>query len=137
MAPAGSTSRQTYVQNLLANELHHGKAKFPGNRFMFAALVEEVGELAEAIIAKDPRRVQEEAVQVAAVACRIADEGDATTYSIAGLIQLAASVGKVARALLQKKDPSPALVATVGVGYRMQQVGDETFADITEVESQA
>ncbi len=69
-------------------ELGRARAKFPGNALVLAALTEELGELAEAVGDAEflpptsPGRegaelaVHEEAVQVAAMACRLATEGD-------------------------------------------------------------
>lgn len=64
-------------------ELARARAKFPGNTLQLAALSEEVGELAKALL--DHRsgkgtaeEVYAEAVQVAAMACRVAVEGDST-----------------------------------------------------------
>lgn len=72
----------------VSEELGRARAKFPGNTLMLAALTEELGELAEAVGDAEllpptsPGRegaelaVHEEAVQVAAMACRLATEGD-------------------------------------------------------------
>ncbi len=61
----------------LQNEVMRARAKFPGNRHLLAALTEEVGELAQAILQRKPHsEVVEEAIQVACVAMRIAEEGD-------------------------------------------------------------
>jgi hypothetical protein len=57
-------------------ELLRARAKFPENDGLLAALVEEVGELAKAILEESDERVWEEAVQVAVVAHRIATESD-------------------------------------------------------------
>lgn len=65
----------------LAAEVLRGRKKFPGNRFMLAALAEEIGELAEAMVKGDAEAIHREALQVAAVAIRIAEEGDATAYT--------------------------------------------------------
>lgn len=63
----------------LCNAIACGRAKFPGNRFMLAALTEEVGELARALLQrKGQDATRTEALDVAAVALRIALEGDAT-----------------------------------------------------------
>lgn len=60
-------------------EMDRARAKVPGNRFMLAALTEEVGELARALLQSRSREeVQAEAIQVACVALRIVEEGDAT-----------------------------------------------------------
>ena len=67
----------------LLSECMHAKLKFPGNRYLLAALTEEVGELAQALLQKQgPERVREEALQVACVTLRIAIEGDATFTDI-------------------------------------------------------
>lgn len=63
----------------VAHEVHRARTKFPGNRLLLAALMEEVGELARAYLQREgPDRVRKEAIQVACVALRIAEEGDAT-----------------------------------------------------------
>ena len=59
-------------------EVVRARTKFPGNKHMLAALTEEVGELAKALLQDLPRdRVVAEAVQVACCAIRIIEEGDA------------------------------------------------------------
>lgn len=59
------------------------RRKFPGNRLLLAALAEEVGELARALLQrKDRDDVEREALQVAAVALRIVEEGDATFENV-------------------------------------------------------
>lgn len=75
------------------DEVEKARNKFPSNQFLLPALMEEVGELAQALMefAKlhDPKKVwpthkviptkgdiYKEAVQVAAMAARIATEGD-------------------------------------------------------------
>lgn len=51
--------------------------KFPQPNPNLAALMEEVGELAQAFLqGQEPYRIYAEAKQVAAMACRIAIEGD-------------------------------------------------------------
>ncbi len=51
--------------------------KFPQPNQNLAALMEEVGELAQAFLqGEEPYRIYAEAKQVAAMACRIALEGD-------------------------------------------------------------
>jgi len=61
-------------------ELRFARHRFPGNKHMLAALVEEVGELAQALIDHDRSKktgaqVYAEAIQVAVMAIRIAEEG--------------------------------------------------------------
>jgi hypothetical protein len=63
----------------LSAEIARARGKFPHNRLLLAALMEEVGELASALLQREPRaRIEREALQVAAVAMRIFEEGDAT-----------------------------------------------------------
>lgn len=63
-------------------ELNFARAKFPGSNLNFPALVEEVGELAQALLEHKYQRktrdeVFAEAIQVAVMAIRIAEEGSA------------------------------------------------------------
>lgn len=63
----------------LCAEIHRARAKFPHNRHLLAALTEEVGELAQAMLqGGNCQRQREEALQVACVALRIYEEGDST-----------------------------------------------------------
>jgi hypothetical protein len=58
-------------------EVIRARQKFPGNRHLLAALVEEVGELSQAYLQRQgSQRIREEAMQVACVAIRIMEEGD-------------------------------------------------------------
>lgn len=60
-------------------EVIRARMKFPGNRLLLAALTEEVGELAKAMLQDRPRaEIEREAIQVCAVAVRILEEGDAS-----------------------------------------------------------
>ncbi len=65
------------------SEVLRARTKFPSSRLVLAALTEEVGELAQAMLkvaaGKWPKeRIRDEAVQVAAMALRVATEGDPT-----------------------------------------------------------
>lgn len=61
----------------LRAELVRARAKFPRNRFLLAALTEECGELAQAILqGASFGQIRAEAIQCATVAIRIAEEGD-------------------------------------------------------------
>ena len=72
-APRGATVGD------IAEEVVHARTKFPSNAFLLAALMEEVGELAQAMLQKQPReRIYAEAKGVACVAIRIMEEGDST-----------------------------------------------------------
>jgi NTP pyrophosphatase (non-canonical NTP hydrolase) len=67
----------------LHEELIRARTKFPGTRFLLAALTEEVGELAQAMLQGKPREeIQKEAIQVACVAIRILEEGDSSFNDI-------------------------------------------------------
>lgn len=62
----------------LANEIERARKKFPGTGHLFTALVEEVGELAKALLEEgNSAQSIEEAIQVACVAWRIVEEDDA------------------------------------------------------------
>ncbi len=63
------------------SELTFARHKFPGTRYQLPALMEEVGDLAQAMIAhslgnQKGAQVYAEAIQVACMAIRIAEEGD-------------------------------------------------------------
>lgn len=67
------------------DELQRARTKFPMPNPTFVALVEEVGELAQALLKCDPlksdyaqrcKHVYQEAVQVACMAIRVLEEGD-------------------------------------------------------------
>jgi hypothetical protein len=57
-------------------EVTRAQAKFPANRLATVALMEEVGELAKALLDESPDRVRSEAVRVACMAFRAGVEGD-------------------------------------------------------------
>ena len=62
--------------NEITIELQFAVAKFPENIFIFPALIEDVGELAKALMEESPDRIRAEAIQVAVMAIRIIQEGD-------------------------------------------------------------
>ena len=67
----------------LASEVVSARNKFPGNELLLAALTEEVGELARALLQRQGKdRVRKEALQVACVSLRIYEEGDATFAAV-------------------------------------------------------
>lgn len=76
------TSPDGLVMNMVREELVSARNAFPGSTHMLAALLEEVGELAQAMIQHDRKQgtsvheVLREAVQVASMAIRLAIEGD-------------------------------------------------------------
>ena len=61
---------------LLLDEVAFARGKYPSNTVLFAALVEEVGEVAKALQDETRDRLVAELVQVAAMALRLAVEGD-------------------------------------------------------------
>ncbi len=71
----------------LKEELIHARTKFPGNEDLTVALMEEVGELAQATLKCDTDNLKKEALQVACVAMRIYEEGDATFNKRVGISQ--------------------------------------------------
>jgi hypothetical protein len=121
----------------LAQEIARCRKKFPGNRFLLAALVEEVGELAEALFAGSDEEIRKEALQVACVALRIYEEDDATVYTPGLFISLVTGAGRVARALLQRQPIVKALSYVLSVSERMVHEQDPTFCDITDEEAKA
>jgi hypothetical protein len=90
--PAINRSEVSAQLDPLATELIHARTKFPGNQFMFAALMEEIGEMADTWATEgDTAHARHEALQVACVAMRIATEGvDRTDEDPQTLITLAA-----------------------------------------------
>ncbi len=66
----------------IKEELERARKKFPMPNPTFVALVEEVGELAQALLKCKPgipelsKRVYEEAIQCAVMAIRVLEEGD-------------------------------------------------------------
>lgn len=66
---------QEFVQQVVL-EAERARAKFPAPNPQLAALVEEVGEVAKALLSEDWEHVRAECIQVAAMALRIALDGD-------------------------------------------------------------
>lgn len=60
----------------IERELERARASFPGENVTFAALIEEVGELATALFEQGRDEVRKEAVQVAVMAMRVILDGD-------------------------------------------------------------
>lgn len=61
----------------ISAEVRRARKKHPANRHMLAAIVEEVGELAQALLqGKCQQEIMAEAIQVACVAIRLIEEGD-------------------------------------------------------------
>jgi NTP pyrophosphatase (non-canonical NTP hydrolase) len=73
------------VENLLLkikNELKSARTKFPGDRVTMIALVEEVGELAKALMDEPSSNIEKEAIQVAVMAIRVALDGDSSVRDL-------------------------------------------------------
>lgn len=66
----------------IQRELSRARHLFPSPAGSLAALTEEVGELAKAVLDESQDRVIAEAVQVAVMAIRVATEGDPTLDEI-------------------------------------------------------
>lgn len=67
----------------LREEMVKARKKFPRNGRLTIALAEELGELAKAELqGRQIREIQKEALQVACVALRIFEEGDADFYNL-------------------------------------------------------
>lgn len=70
------------IISMIMGELDAARSQFPDSTHMLAALVEEVGEVAKALMEHDRNQgtsvqeVMRECVQVATMAIRIATEGD-------------------------------------------------------------
>lgn len=66
------------TQVAVGEEVYRARCKFPRPDHLLVALMEETGELARACLQHGPRSEQarREALQVAAVALRIYEEGD-------------------------------------------------------------
>src|SRR5208283_4060900 len=63
---------QNYVMRELRDEIRSARKKFPHNKHLLGALIEEVGELAKALLqGKSQHEICREAIQVACVAIRI------------------------------------------------------------------
>lgn len=127
---------QRYATICLVNEeLARGRTKFPGFRFTFAGLIEEVGELAEAILDGDKRQARLEAGQVAAIAIRIAEELDDADYQHSPLVCAMVGLGRIAKAILQRKHDAALIDPLLDSVHRLK-LGDATFDDITDMEAQ-
>lgn len=132
-----ANSCESSTLDAIAAEVMKARDKFPGTRFLLAALVEEVGELAEAIGASDKKDIRKEAMQVCAVAIRIIEEGDATTYDAKGFLMVTTEIGMVARAFLQRGNWAGAVGSLAHWVLRLNKLGDPTFADLTDAESKS
>lgn len=74
----GAKPKLDHILSEIKKEVGFARSKFPGDNVTFAALVEEVGELATATFSQSRIDVRKEAVQVAAMAIRLVLDGDCT-----------------------------------------------------------
>lgn len=90
----------------LDEEITKARAKFPGSEKLLAALLEEVGELADELLTNrvDMTQMRREALQVACVAIRIADEIEGLTFRERALGVLASELGTKARSYLETRE---------------------------------
>ena len=86
--PAPDQLREA-APTLMAVHAEVGRARglFPRPDGLLAALVEEVGEVARALLSESDQRVREECIQVAAMAIRLAEEGDPTLAALRAAIE--------------------------------------------------
>ena len=75
-------------ENQVRRELKNAREKFPGTFGAFVALIEEVGEVAKAILQEDYRSVERELKQVSTMAHRVATEGDGHISQLRRHLQL-------------------------------------------------
>lgn len=78
LSPRSSSVDEDKLMQEIAAELERARTKFPGPDATLAALVEEVGEVAKALMDESRDRVRKEAIQVAVMAIRLVIDGDAT-----------------------------------------------------------
>jgi hypothetical protein len=69
-----------YPFDAIRLEVARARKLHPGNHHLFLALVEEVGEIAEAIQRGDIEHARQEAVQVACLAVRLIQEKDSSWF---------------------------------------------------------
>lgn len=84
----GSSNNVNSFAIHMADEYKRANDKFPKGNRLLGALMEEVGELAEALLkidesGDDPQKVYNEAVQVASTAMRLAIQGE-SDYNYSG-----------------------------------------------------
>lgn len=72
-----TTDEQKLIEEI-GTELIKARKKFPGKNVTFAALIEEIGELATALFEEPRASLRKEAVQVAVMAMRVVLDGDHT-----------------------------------------------------------
>lgn len=105
--------QSVHVETLgdLTEEVVRAREKFPRGNDLGLALLEEVQELFEELDASNGKvtpRTREEAIQVACVALRLAEEGDPTWTGDAvteSILLEAQEVGALAREHLHRKYP--------------------------------
>jgi NTP pyrophosphatase (non-canonical NTP hydrolase) len=79
-------NRETFLA--IQQELKNAREKFPNSTLSMNALVEEVGELAKALMDESASNVRAEAIQVAVMAIRVSEEGDSSFDTLRELRKL-------------------------------------------------
>jgi len=138
LATDAARSPNAITLGAVISEVRRARAKFPGKRFRLAALVEEVGELAHALVSNDRGAIIREAIQVAGLGIRIAEEGDEAHYRPDGFVEMVYDLGNVARYLMQRRwiDAGSAFRMLRAATDRIMINGDATFNDVTDEEAQ-
>lgn len=128
----------------IQTEVIKARIKFPGNRFILTALIEEVGELCGAALAGESEKIYQKAVQVACMTIRMIEEGDASfrerpAGATFKLVALQEAIGEMARYFLQREPERAKKLASLigGQCLLIQQKGDSTYDNVTDAESLA
>jgi hypothetical protein len=125
----------------LSQEIVRAREKFPGSRYLFAALLEEVGETAEELLTKNASGLLgKELLQIACVAIRIYEEQREVLLDPSSRGQLtlcAARFGELARNLLQRRSIGAAVFSLRSSAWTLAVDGDPTFASITDDEAKS
>jgi len=117
-------------------EVERARSKFPSNRHLLAALVEEVGELAKAFLEDEPRdRMRAEAIQAACVAVRIFEESDSTFAVPEAPEDLWETIG-IDEAVRRFGAGSMAVGAMKGQGVKEMRVRVEPQTELQRVEAE-
>lgn len=131
----------------LNEEIVRARTKFPGNRFLFSALIEEVGEAADeyawptgetAQSIRERRKM--ELLQVACVAMRLYEEDDpAYPHGRHSITKAMAMLGRLVKATLQRRSRDErAMDADSVIAWVDGAINDDdTYDSLTDAESKA
>jgi hypothetical protein len=125
-------SAATYLK--LDGAMQRHRREVPEARGLLLMLVAKVGNLATAFIQGNVQMAKKDALEVAALACRIVEDSDSLPYhaqSTPGVVQLVAKVGNVAQALLQRDKAALGRTSYVveDVILAVERHGDALFAE--------